>query len=210
LRAASAEELIGQPITRFIHPDFLPIVSDRLKNLLNQGVFSQPMEEVYLRVDGTPLDVEANSSVIIYKGQPAFQSIIADISERKKAEVELKRIDQLKTDFIAIASHELRNPLTSIDLGVKLVLDRTAGEINAKQEEFLHTAEHGIDRLKSLVNDLLDISKLEAKKVTLKPLPVDLVKAAEDIIATLKLPSRSKKDRFGSDDSAGTFISRPG
>jgi len=101
--------------------------------------------------------------------------IARDITERKKAENELKKaneelrkIDQLKSDFVSTVSHELRTPLSITKEGISLVLDKIAGNINEKQKKILNTSRDNIDRLARIINDLLDISKIEAGKLELK------------------------------------------
>lgn len=94
LGAKSPEEVVLQPIARFIKPDFIPIVVERLKSLENIGDVAPAKEEVFLRLDGFPIDVETTTVRICYKGEPAFQSIIVDITERHKSEVLLKESEE--------------------------------------------------------------------------------------------------------------------
>ena len=94
--------------------------------------------------------------------------------EMEKAEKELKKLDQLKTDFISTVSHELRTPLAITKEGISLILDKIPGEINEKQEKILSTARSNIDRLARIIDDLLDVSKIEAGKVELKRELVDI------------------------------------
>ncbi|MFA5879112.1 MAG: ATP-binding protein [Candidatus Margulisiibacteriota bacterium] len=78
-----------------------------------------------------------------------------------------KELDQLKNDFISITSHELRSPLASIREAISLVLDKSAGEINEIQGNFLSIAKRNTERLGRLINTLLDLSKIEAGKLQL-------------------------------------------
>lgn len=94
--------------------------------------------------------------------------------EFEKKNEELKKLDQLKDDFVSTVSHELRTPLSITKEGISLVLDRIAGEVNKKQGQILGTARDNIDRLARLINDLLDISKIESGKVELKRTLVNL------------------------------------
>jgi len=74
----------------------------------------------------------------------------------------LREIDRLKSEFIANASHELRNPLTSVQMGVHLLLEGAAGDLNDKQTEVLSACREDCERLDKLMRDLLDLSKIEA------------------------------------------------
>jgi PAS domain S-box-containing protein len=89
--AESAEELIGQPILDRIHPDYRQVVVERIRRLECEGKCCEPMEQVYLRLDGSPVDVEVYSvpfQAIDGRGGVAF---IRDISARKAAEAVLRR-----------------------------------------------------------------------------------------------------------------------
>ncbi len=86
---------------------------------------------------------------------------------------ERKQIDELKNKFVGTVSHELRTPLATIRNTMTLLLNSTTGPINDNQRKFLDMAKSNIDRLGRLIDDLLDISKLEAGKVEFKPVLVD-------------------------------------
>jgi signal transduction histidine kinase len=79
---------------------------------------------------------------------------------------ELRRLSELKTDFISMVSHELRTPLTSIKGFVKLVLVEDLGPLTAQQRECLAVADAEADRLTHLINDLLDVSRIDAGRMT--------------------------------------------
>jgi len=96
------------------------------------------------------------------------------LDELKRANEELKKLSQVKSDFVSTVSHELRTPLAITKEGISLILDKIPGEINEKQEKILSTARSNIDRLARIVDDLLDISKIEAGKVELKRELVDM------------------------------------
>lgn len=74
----------------------------------------------------------------------------------------LKEIEQMKSDFVATVSHEFRTPLTSITMAAGLLLDGTAGEVSTKQRTLAESIQEDCDRLKNLVTELLDLSKIEA------------------------------------------------
>ncbi len=93
-----------------------------------------------------------------------------------------KEIDQMKTEFVSTVSHELRTPLAIIKEFVALVQDGIAGEINEKQGNFLATARKNIDRLARIINDLLDISKIEAGKIVLNRSFVDVRLLIEEVL----------------------------
>ncbi len=77
----------------------------------------------------------------------------------------LREVDQMKSDFVSTVSHEFRTPLTSISMSVELLLDKTPGDINDDQQQLLEAIREDGERLKNLVSDLLDLSRLESGKV---------------------------------------------
>ncbi len=102
-------------------------------------------------------------------------SIFRDITH----EVE---VDRLKSEFVATVSHELRTPMTSIRGYVDVLLMGAAGALNENQTHFLDIVKGNIERLNILVNDLLDISRIEAGRVTLSLQPIDLREVADEVV----------------------------
>jgi len=86
----------------------------------------------------------------------------------------LKELDRLKSEFLATVSHELRTPIAVMREGVSLCVDGVAGELNEMQHEFLSDALDNIDRLSRLIDDLLDISKIEAGKVLVRKSDINI------------------------------------
>ncbi|MFC1571397.1 ATP-binding protein [Candidatus Margulisiibacteriota bacterium] len=97
--------------------------------------------------------------------QLATLNMMEDLQEEKEKVDELMRI---KSDFTSMVSHEMRTPLTAIKEGIGIVQDGTTGKVNADQNEFLGIAKRNVDRLHRLINDVLDFSKLEAKRLEFK------------------------------------------
>ncbi|MDD4909721.1 MAG: ATP-binding protein [Candidatus Omnitrophica bacterium] len=129
-----------------------------------------------------------------------FLAVKEDITARKKAEQalreakeelekknrELSKLDELKSDFISTVSHELRTPLSIIKEGIGLVLDGITGEINEKQKNVLSASSSNIDRLARIINELLDISKIEAGKVELNRRQVNIADLARQVAASFE------------------------
>jgi PAS domain S-box-containing protein len=112
-------------------------------------------------------------------------SVFRDIT----AEVEA---DRAKTEFVSMVSHELRTPMTSIKGYTDLLLMGAAGILSGQQQEFLSTVKNNVDRLSILVNDLLDISRIESGRLTLLPQTVHVDKMIDQVIATMKARTRDK------------------
>jgi two-component system, NtrC family, sensor histidine kinase KinB len=80
----------------------------------------------------------------------------------------LKEVERLKSEFVMAASHELRTPLTSMGMSIDLLLEHVAPGLAEKDQELLHAAHEEVHRMKALVNDLLDLSKIEAGRIELE------------------------------------------
>ncbi len=112
-------------------------------------------------------------------------SIFRDITH----EVE---VDRLKSEFVATVSHELRTPMTSIKGYVDLLLMGATGALNENQTHFLDIVRNNTERLSVLVNDLLDVSRIEAGRVSLSLQAIDLHELADDVVADIKRRSQEE------------------
>ncbi len=95
-------------------------------------------------------------------------------------------IDKMKSDFVALVSHELRTPLTSIIGFIALILDRKLGPLNKDQQQSLTRAHRQSKRLELMINDLLDISRIEAGRIVMNLEPVNLAEIVQQRIEELK------------------------
>lgn len=108
----------------------------------------------------------------------------------------LEEVSHLKTEFVSLVSHELRTPLTAIQGYVKLLLAGHTGELNEIQTEFLNTVSRNTDRLVALVNDLLDISRIESGRLELVIEPLNLHEVVESEIESLRGLADGKRVRI--------------
>jgi PAS domain S-box-containing protein len=102
------------------------------------------------------------------------------------------QVDRLKSEFVGNVSHELRTPMTSIKGYVEIMLMGAAGELNPQQVHFLQIVKTNTERLSVLVNDLLDISRMETGRVTLSVQPVDMKEVSEDVAADIQRRSQEE------------------
>jgi len=105
---------------------------------------------------------------------------------------EEKEIDKMKTEFVSVVGHELRTPLTSMKNAVDIVLSETAGAINKNQRKFLFMADRNIDRLSGIINELLDISKIESGSIKIELKSLDLGAPLDMAIASLESKAGKK------------------
>jgi|GEM_PF-3522619 len=113
IRATSSQDVVGKRVLDFIHPDFRPIVVQRIQEASAQAVPLPLQEEKFIRLDGALIDVEVVSMGLIYDGKPAIQSIIQDITERKQAHSALQR--QLKEMTVLNAVAAVATKATQLD-----------------------------------------------------------------------------------------------
>jgi signal transduction histidine kinase len=121
--------------------------------------------------------------------EEATLNILEDLTEAK---IRLEDALKVKTDFTSMVSHEMRTPLTAIKEGIGIVADGTAGAITPQQQEFLNIAKHNVDRLHRLINDVLDFSKLEAKKVEFHLTSNDLREIVGEAVNSQKTTAERK------------------
>lgn len=105
---------------------------------------------------------------------------------------ELKELDALKAEFLSTVSHELRTPLTSIGGYVKLLGSGDCGPVTDSQREFLGIIDTNVDRLSNLINDLLDVERMDAGKVELQREPQDLASILKECVTTFGVLARQK------------------
>jgi two-component system, NtrC family, sensor histidine kinase KinB len=84
----------------------------------------------------------------------------------------LRRFDELKNDLVATAAHEFRTPLTSLRMAIHLCLEQVVGPVTEKQADLLHAAREDCERLQAMVDDLLDLSRIEAGRIEMHPRPM--------------------------------------
>jgi signal transduction histidine kinase len=114
----------------------------------------------------------------------------------EKANRELKKLDQLKTDFTASVSHDIRSPLNSMQESISLILDGVVNPNDEKGKRVLQIAKRSIDRLNKMINDLLDFSKLDSGKMRLHINPADVQTLIDEAYETLKGLADKKEIRF--------------
>ncbi len=116
--------------------------------------------------------------------------VIRDITSQKQRELELERSNKLKSDFLAHMSHELRTPLTSI-LGFSSVLEKQIfGVLNPKQDQYIGQIHRSGQHLLNLINDILDLSKIEAGQMELEIGPTDLQEVCQSAIELVSETAR--------------------
>jgi PAS domain S-box-containing protein len=172
----SSDELRGMNNRQFMDPETARKVYETFQEVYRTGLPSKALDWELIRKDGSRYFVEISISLIRgRKGEPTgFRGIARDITDRKRVEEEWKRAKeaaerniQAKNSFLANMGHELRTPLNHIIGFTELVVDKQAGDLNERQAEYLGDVLASSRHLLSLINDILDLSNLEAGRIEL-------------------------------------------
>ena len=147
----------------------------------------------YSRKDGTTFPVAITISPIIVEGQIiGAVEVFRDITEEKA-------VDKEKTEFVSLASHQLRTPLSSVNWYAEMLLAGDAGKLSKMQKEYVKEIYAGNQRMIDLVNDLLNVSRLELGTFSVNPEKVDIVSAAFLAIDEQKQEIKKKKIKIETD-----------
>jgi PAS domain S-box-containing protein len=211
LANANAEALFGYRPGGLLARPIEALLPERYRHAHighRSAYFSQPrvramgagLELHGLRQDGSEFPVEISlSPLTVEEGGTLVMSAIRDISERKRVEralqeknLELAQANEAKDRFLAAMSHELRTPLNAIIGFTGTLLMKLPGPLNADQEKQLQTVRASANHLLALINDLLDLAKIEAGKIELKREPTRCRGLIEAAVTSLRQFAESK------------------
>ena len=119
--------------------------------------------EVFREEEFSQEDVTCFQTIAKQVSLPLESAILYE--EIKNANIRLEQLERLKSDFISIVSHELRTPLTAIKNSLDIVINGKTGELSPAGHKFMDMAKRNVERLSGIINDLLDLSKVEAGKM---------------------------------------------
>jgi len=189
----AAEKLLGTSKKNKIGKEVTENLSDEhLISLSKDGPDQDKKEIEVVSGQADTKKVLRASSAVIEDGNGqtvGMVSVLSDITKQKE-------LDRMKSMFVASVTHELRTPLLAIGKSIALMLTKTTGELTEAQEHFLAIADRNLKRLSTLINSLLDLSKLEAGKMEIKPEPSSIDKVIKESVDGLDVWAQSKHIRI--------------
>jgi PAS domain S-box-containing protein len=202
----SVAELLDFGIKDLVHPKEHKKVMGRFKKRIKGEPAPPKYETLLIQKGGKEVPIELTAARTFWQGKPADIVIIRDITERKKAEKaikesmdklreandKLKEVDRLKTDFLSLTSHELKTPLTPIKMYLDLFSDKSLGPLTKNQLSSLQTVRRNFERLEKLINQILDIVRIESKRMKFSFEPTDLDNLVKEVFTDMKAFARSK------------------
>lgn len=171
-------DLLGNPVEMLIpgrYRDTHPKYRDQFFTDPRPRAMGTGMELHGRRKDGSEFSVEISLSLLQTEEGFLVSSAIRDTTERKK-------IEKLKNEFISVVSHELHTPLTSILGSLGLVVSGVTGQISPPVKEMLQIAKSNCDRLVRLINDILDLEKIERGGANFQVEPVAVLEVIEHVL----------------------------
>ena len=194
-------ELLAMRVQDIDAPESAALLPQRLAKIRDCGTAC--FESVQVRRDGTAVPVELNIRAVTYRQTPAVLAVARDMSERKKAEEDLKartaemarlRLEaengnRAKSEFLANVSHEIRTPLNGI-LGFNGLL--LASELTPEQRESADAVRASGEHLLLLIKDLLDLSRIEAGRLDFETIPFSIRECVEEAVRPLRPAAEQK------------------
>lgn len=196
-----AERAIGKPHEQFLvmqnetgdvllkTSNPLHVALEQGKKTIVEGIGAGP-SYYFLRLDKTRFPVAMAVTPVVLEGKT-----IGAVGAFRDVTIE-KQIDKSKSEFVSLASHQLRTPLTAVKWYSEMLGNKKAGKLTEKQKKYLDYIYQGNERMIKLVDLMLNISRLEAGKIKINPEPTNLKKLVETVIEDQKFRIEAKKQKF--------------
>ena len=194
-------DLMGKKFQKIsvIHPDYLSTIMDLFKKFIGGEEVHRIDLQLYKK-DGSSVWVNLQASLVQVENKYFVQALFSDISKRKEAEflineeiIKLKELDQIRKNLISRVSHELKTPLASVCGGAEFLTTVYSDQIGGEELEILTIINKGGNRLKYLVENLIDISRMEYNKFKLKKQMSDLCELIKESSKDMKHDLKERK-----------------
>jgi PAS domain S-box-containing protein len=193
-----ALKLLGMRRSDVMHKRFTSAIVAVHENGTPVDVFDRPIVKaiqtgqvimtrtLYLRKDGALLPAQITVSPILLRKKPIGAiEVFRDLTDEIES-------DKLKSDFISIASHQLRTPLSAINMYTRMLRDGLAGDLTEQQLPYLQTVLGSVERMNVLIDTLLNITRIEAGGITLKLRPVRLDELSREMLVEFVPAAQAK------------------
>ncbi|MBU2550044.1 MAG: response regulator [Proteobacteria bacterium] len=176
-------DIVGSPLADVLPQTELVEMVDEIFRCEDQGLTAleqeiEISEHVWLRARAAPVrNPEGHILGVV--------TVLQDISH-------MKEMDRMKSEFVTMVSHELKAPLAAIQQQIEVLLEGMAGDLNDRQRHFLDRAQHRSQGLIDLINELLDISRIESGRIISHQEPLDLVPLIGQVIEFIRPQADSK------------------
>jgi len=187
-----------------VHPDDLRAAEEMLERTIKERI--QGLQEFrVIRPDGAVRNILAMQTSVLDISSKVIRvvGVNTDITDRKEAEAakEKKGGEQLKfkDDFLSHVSHELRTPLTAIKQFTDILLDGMAGDLTEDQSKYQRIVLKNILQLQSMIDDLLEVTRLESRQLVIEPRAISVSDVVADVIDSLRGSAEAKNVRLSCD-----------
>lgn len=190
---------------KFIHPEDITAVRDKMQNVKKN---TDSYELIYriIRVDGMTRWVRVHAKTTL-DPQSTPLKIVGTLQDVTKE----KEVDQAKSEFVSLASHQLRTPLSAINWYTEMLIAGDAGNLSEEQKKYLQEVYAANHRMVDLVNSLLNVSRLELGTFTVEPQAISIKEISQSVLGELK-PQIVQKNlhlKEDYDESIGLYMADP-
>ncbi len=189
-KKSGSPDLWGGNMPKEFYADFWNTI--KVKKQPFSGVFENK------RKNGQKYEAAASITPIIGKGDEVkyFVGIERDVTKEKE-------VDKAKTEFVSLASHQLRTPLSAINWYTEMLLDGDAGKLNDNQTDYLNQVYKSNQRMVDLVNSLLNVSRLDLGTFAVEPEKVNIAEISSDVVKEMMHEAKAKKQQLAEDYQPG-------
>lgn len=185
----AAERLLGvKQQSRIGHSLMENLGDEQLVSMVHNSEQGEREIVVSAKQDTTKKVLRASNAVVTDENgnTVGMVAVLSDVTKQRE-------LDELKSEFLSKVSHELRTPLIAMKHSLSILIDGVAGPLQDEQQKFLEISQRNLDRLTQLINDLLDLSKMEAKKMELKLAATDIGGIAQSVAQSMEAWAKSKQ-----------------
>ncbi|MEO6729462.1 MAG: ATP-binding protein [Candidatus Dojkabacteria bacterium] len=192
LTGHSEKEAIGMnysDILKFIYEDTKDVNDKFIKESIEKGITTAMSNHtVLVGKDGMEIPVSDSAAPLKDLNDKVIGCVVVfrDITKERE-------IDKAKTEFVSLASHQLRTPLSAINWYSEMLTDGDAGKLNKEQNEFVAEINKGSKRMVDLVNSLLNVSRIDVGTFAIDPKPTDIVEVAQSLVKEMQVTILQKE-----------------